>query len=215
MSLFSLYCKVLMNPIKINNCHNLYDILLCKAECLMFSTVKVILDADTAHPRLIVSEDGKQVTSGNTQTEGVDRGKDRFDEYLGVLGKEGFSSGCFYFEVQVTGQTEWDLGVARESVYRKGWISLSPEKGYWIVGRRYGSYQARDSSVHSLSLSVAPERIGVFVDYEKGLVSFNDVESSSHIYTYTDQSFNEKLYPFVSLGYLWNNNSTPLIICDD
>ncbi len=203
-----------MIPIKINNCHNLYDILLCKAECLMFSTVKVILDADTAHPHLIVSHDGKQVRFGNTQTEGVDRGKDRFDGYLGVLGKEGFSSGCFYFEVQVTGQTKWDLGVARESA-DKGLIYLTPENGYWIVGRIYGSYRARDSSDHSLSLRVAPQRIGVFVDYEKGLIFFYDVKSSSHIYTYTDQSFNEKLYPFVSLGEWWNNNCTPLIICDD
>ncbi|KAF4116579.1 butyrophilin subfamily 1 member A1-like [Onychostoma macrolepis] len=177
-------------------------------------TVNVILDADTAHPRLIVSRDGKQVRDGNTQT-GVHRGKDRFDEYLGVLGKEGFSSGCFYFEVQVTGQTEWHLGVARESVDRKSWESLRPERGYWIVGRRYERYRARGSSDYSLSLRVDPERIGVFVDYEKGLVFFYDVKSSSHIYTYTNQSFNEKLYPFVSLGYQWNTNSTPLIICDD
>ncbi len=176
--------------------------------------MNVILDADTAHPRLIVSDDGKQVKYGNTQTEGVDGGKVRFDEDLGVLGKEGFSSGCFYFEVQVKGQTEWDLGVARESADR-GTINLTPEEGYWIVGRIYEKYRARDSYNYSLSLSVDPQRVGVFVDYENGLVSFNDVESSTHIYTYTNQSFKQKLYPFVSLGYGWNNNSTPLIICDD
>ncbi|XP_058624312.1 butyrophilin subfamily 1 member A1-like [Onychostoma macrolepis] len=176
--------------------------------------VNVILDADTAQPRLIVSDDGKQLKLGNTQTEGVDRGKDRFNYYLGVLGKEGFSSGCFYFEVQVTGRTEWDLGVTRESV-KKGSIYLSPENGYWIVGRRDGGYRARDSSDYSLSLRVDPERISVFVDYEKGLVSFYDVKSSSHIYSYTDQSFKEKLYPFVSLGYSSNKDCTPLIICDD
>ncbi len=174
--------------------------------------MNVILDADTAHRRLIVSDDGKQVK--DVQTEGVDRGKGRFVKYLGVVGKEGFSSGCFYFEVQVEGQTEWDLGVVRASAYRR-WIYLTPEEGYWIVGRRYEEYRARDSSDHYLSLSVDPQRIGVFVDYENGLISFNDVESSSHIYTYTNLSFNEKLYPFVSLGYDSNKNSTPLIICDD
>ncbi len=175
----------------------------------------MILDADTAHPRLIVSRDGKQVKSGNTQTEGVDGGKDRFDKYLGVVGKEGFSSGCFYFEVQVEGQTVWYVGVTRESANRKGLIYRSPDNGYWIVGRRHETYLARDSSDYSLSLRVDPQRVGVFVDYEKGLVSFYDVESSTHIYTYTNQSFKQKLYPFVSLGYGWNNNSTPLIICDD
>ncbi len=177
--------------------------------------MNVILDADTAHRRLIVSDDGKQVKYGNTER--VERGKDRFDGYLGVVGKEGFSSGCFYFEVQVKGQTKWDLGVARKSSYREGAIdlTLSPERGYWIVRRRYEEYQARDSSAYSLSLSVDPQRVGVFVNYENGLVSFYDVESSSHIYTYTNQSFNEKLYPFVCLGYNSNKNSTPLIICDD
>ncbi|RXN13653.1 butyrophilin subfamily 1 member A1-like isoform X2 [Labeo rohita] len=112
-------------------------------------------------------------------------------------------------------QTKWYLGVTRESVNTKKRISLSPENGHWTVGRRDGTYRARDSSVGSFSLSVDPQRVGVFVDYEKGLVRFYDVESMCHIYSYTDQSFNEKLYPFVCLGYLWNENSTPLIICDD
>uniref|UniRef100_A0A9J7XA88 Butyrophilin subfamily 1 member A1-like n=1 Tax=Cyprinus carpio carpio TaxID=630221 RepID=A0A9J7XA88_CYPCA len=180
--------------------------------------VNVILNADTAHPCLIVSDDGKQVRNENRWTKRVDGGKDRFDEYLGVLGKDGFSSGCFYFEVQVKGQTEWYLGVTRESASRNGWIRLSPENGYWTVTLRDGGYWARESSRVSLSLSVNPQRVGVFVDYEKGLVSFYDVESMYHIYSYTDQSFDEKLYPFVCLGegyYSWNTNSIPLIICDD
>ncbi|XDV12418.1 hypothetical protein PO909_001106 [Leuciscus waleckii] len=124
-----------------------------------------------------------------------------FDEYLGVLGKDGFSSGSFYYEVQVKEQTQWDLG--------------SPDVGYWTVRRFNESYWARDSSPVSLSLRGKPQRIGVFVDYEKGLVSFYDVESMSHIYSYTHQSFKKKLYPFVCLGQWGNENSTPLIICDN
>ncbi|XP_042573269.1 butyrophilin subfamily 3 member A3-like [Cyprinus carpio] len=181
-------------------------------------TVNVILDADTAHPYLFTSDDGKQVRNGNKKQKGMDGQKDRFDYYLGALGKDGFSSGCFYFEVQVKGQTEWYLGVTRESASRNGWIRLSPENGYWTVTLRDGGYWARESSRVSLSLSVNPQRVGVFVDYEKGLVSFYDVESMYHIYSYTDQSFDEKLYPFVCLGegyYSWNTNSIPLIICDD
>ncbi|XDV47033.1 hypothetical protein PO909_016781 [Leuciscus waleckii] len=177
-------------------------------------TVNVILDADTAHPLLIVSHDGKQVEYGN-RLKVVDGGQDRFDEYLGVLGKDGFSSGCFYFEVQVKDQTVWYLGVARESSNRKGWIDLSPDDGYWTVSRRDERYWARDSSNVPLSLRVEPQKIGVFVDYEECLVSFYDVDSMSHIYSYTHQSFNEKLYPLVGLGYWTNENSTPLIICDD
>ncbi|XDV12408.1 hypothetical protein PO909_001100, partial [Leuciscus waleckii] len=141
----------------------------------IFSTVKVTLDADTAHPSLIVSHHGKQVRDGKKGLNGVDGKKYMFDEYLGVLGKDGFSSGSFYYEVKVKEQTQWDLGVARESSNRKGLFSLSPDVGYWTVRRFNESYWARDSSPVSLSLSVEPQRIGVFVDYDQGLVSFYDV----------------------------------------
>ncbi|XP_051987371.1 butyrophilin subfamily 1 member A1-like [Xyrauchen texanus] len=180
--------------------------------------VTVTLNPDSAHPRLTVSDDGKQVRDGNTRsTEVNDREKeqsDTFDEYLAVLGKEGFSSGCFYFEVQVTGQTRWDLGVTRESIDRKGYYYLKPEMGYWTV-KRYGIYWACDSQHVSLSLRKKPQRVGVFVDYEEGLVSFYDVEDRSHIYSFTGQSFTETLYPFVGLGYYRNVNPAPLIICND
>uniref|UniRef100_A0A8C1P3J6 Butyrophilin subfamily 1 member A1-like n=1 Tax=Cyprinus carpio TaxID=7962 RepID=A0A8C1P3J6_CYPCA len=180
--------------------------------------VNVILDADTAHRRLIVYCDGKQVKLVKAHKKELDRNeapKDRFNDYLGVLGKDGFSSVCFYFEVQVKGQTEWYLGVTRESVNRTGSISLSPENGYWSVCLKNGKYWAHESPLVSLSLSVNPQRVGVFVDYEKGLITFYDVEFMSLMYSFTNQSFDEKLYPFVSLGYLKNENFTPLIICDD
>ncbi|XP_077069873.1 butyrophilin subfamily 1 member A1-like [Siphateles boraxobius] len=184
-------------------------------------TVNVTLDADSAHPHLIVSDDGKQVKCVNRLKElnAVDEGTDRFEYYLGVLGKDGFSSGSFYFEVQVKDQTKWDLGVARESSNKRGKLGLSPGVGYWTVRRRSKRYWALDSP-HSvpLPLGVEPQRVGVFVDYEKGLVSFYEVESMSHIYTYTSQSFNKKLYPCIGFEYQWkwkNENSTPLIICDD
>ncbi|XP_067283575.1 butyrophilin-like protein 3 [Pseudorasbora parva] len=179
------------------------------------TAVKVILDADTAHPRLGVSDDGKQVRNENRDLNGVDWEEDRFAYDLAVLGKDGFSSGSFYFEVQVKDQTLWDLGVARESSDRKSRINLSPERGYWIVGRRDKKYRARDSPSDTFSVRVEPQRVGVLVNYEEGSVSFYDVESMSHIYSYTGQCFNEKLYPFIGLGYRHNNNTTPLIICDD
>ncbi|XP_067282634.1 E3 ubiquitin-protein ligase TRIM39-like [Pseudorasbora parva] len=175
--------------------------------------VDVTLDPDTAHPYLILSDDGKQVRHGDILQK-VPYKPERFDRFLNVLGKEGFSSGRFYFEVQVKGKTDWTLGVARESVNRKDVIQLSPNNGYWTValrnGNEYGAFAGPDVF---LSLRVKPQRVGVFVDYEEGLVSFYDVESSSHIYSFTAQSFTEKLYPYFS-PYPNNGgkNSTPLII---
>ena len=131
-----------------------------------------------------------------------------------MLGKEGFSSGRFYYEVQVRGKTAWDLGVTTESSNRKGKITAKPENGYWIVFLRYETkYSALDSLSVPLSLKQAPQKVGVFVDYEEGLVSFYDVEVRSHIYSFTGQSFTEKLYPFFSPCINDGGiNSAPLII---
>ncbi|XP_026145470.1 E3 ubiquitin-protein ligase TRIM39-like [Carassius auratus] len=175
--------------------------------------VDVTLDPDTAHPRLILSDDGKQVRDGNVYQKILDK-PERFDTCVNVLGKQGLSSGRFYFEVQVKEKTEWDLGVVSESINRKGKITASPKTGFWTVVLRYGNeYKAGAGPYVPLSLRVKPQRIGVFVDYEEGLISFYDVESSSHIYSFTGQSFTGKLYPYFSpsLNYK-GNNSSPLII---
>ncbi|XP_048059535.1 E3 ubiquitin-protein ligase TRIM39-like isoform X1 [Megalobrama amblycephala] len=175
--------------------------------------VDVTLDPDTAHPYLILSDDGKQVRHGDIRQK-LPNKSERFNRCVNVLGKEGFSSGRFYFEVQVKGKTAWDLGVARESINRKGEFTLSPSDGFWTVWLRNGNeYKALSDPSVSLSLRVKPQRVGVFVDYEEGLVSFYDVESRSHIYSYTGQSFTDKLYPFFSpCNNDGGKNSTPLII---
>ncbi|KAI7807525.1 putative butyrophilin subfamily 1 member A1-like [Triplophysa rosa] len=188
----------------------------CNALTSLFRkhAVNVTLDADSAHPHLTVSHDGKQVIYEEKQHErkkNEDKGQNnKFDSRPCVVGNEGFSSGCFYYEVQVKGADWWRVGVAKESAQRKGWIDLNPQYGYWAVSLSGDNYYFAGEDLVRLSLSVKPERIGVFVDYEKGRVSFYDVESMCHIHSFTDQSFTEKLYPVLSLV-----SSVPLIICSD
>uniref|UniRef100_A0A8C1G0G6 E3 ubiquitin-protein ligase TRIM39-like n=1 Tax=Cyprinus carpio TaxID=7962 RepID=A0A8C1G0G6_CYPCA len=175
--------------------------------------VDVTLDPDTAHPNLILSNDGKQVRHGDIM-HGVPDYPERFDKCASVLGKEGFLSGRFYFEVQLKGKSKWDLGVARESINRKGKIRVSPQNGYWTVGLwNESEYWACADSYVLLSLRVKPQKVGVFVDYEEGLVSFYDVESRSHIYSFTGQSFTNRIYPyFCPFSNDSGKNSAPLII---
>ncbi|XP_062301911.1 E3 ubiquitin-protein ligase TRIM39-like [Osmerus eperlanus] len=175
--------------------------------------VDLTLDPDTAHPNLILSEDGKQVRDGDIRQDLPDN-PERFDRCGNVLGKQGFSSGRFYYEVQVEGKTRWYLGVARESINRKGAITLSPDNGYWTVFLRNGDeYWAPADSPVLLSLRQKPQKVGVFVDYEEGLVSFYDVEARSHIYSFTGCTFTEKLYPLFSPCLNdGGKNSAPLII---
>ncbi|KAM8751151.1 uncharacterized protein AB9X84_012807 [Acanthopagrus schlegelii] len=175
--------------------------------------VDVTLDPDTAHPKLILSDDGKQVKHGDVKKNLPDN-PERFDKCPCVLAKQSFSSGRFYYEVQVQDKTEWDLGVARESINRKGSITASPQDGYWrICLRNKNEYYALTDPAVRLSLKHQPEKVGVFVDYEEGLVSFYDVDAAALIYSFTGCCFTQKLYPFFcpSLNYD-GKNSAPLII---
>ncbi|CDQ95004.1 unnamed protein product [Oncorhynchus mykiss] len=189
--------------------------MLCDAELKRIQqyAVDVTLDPDTAHRGLIMSEDGKRVKHGDTKQHLPDKPV-RFSTCLCILGKEGFSSGRFYFEVIVKGKTNWDLGLARESINRKGKITLSPKNGYWTVWLRNGEqYKAISSHSNLLSLREKPQKLGVFVDYEEGQISFYDVEARSHIYSFTGCTFTEKLYPYFSPHVNdGGKNSAPLII---
>ncbi|XP_019215061.1 E3 ubiquitin-protein ligase TRIM21-like [Oreochromis niloticus] len=176
--------------------------------------VDVTLDPDTAHPKLILSDDGKQVYHSEVRKNLPDN-PERFSLCACVLGEQSFSSGRFYFEVQVKGKTEWDLGVATESINRKGEITLSPEDGFWTVMLRNGNkYSACASPPVDLCLHPGPEKVGVFVDYEAGLVSFYDVGAAALIYSFTGCSFTHKLHPYFSpCPNDGGKNSAPLIIC--
>ncbi|CAI5638655.1 unnamed protein product [Oreochromis niloticus] len=173
--------------------------------------VDVTLDPDTAHPNLILSDDGKQVHCGDKKKKCPDN-PERFSKEIVVSGKQSVSSGRFYFEVLVKGKTEWALGVVRQSVNRKKKITPSPEKGYWTIGAYENICAAFEDPEVRLPLQSGFEKVGVFVDYEEGLVSFYDVDHAALIYSFTGCSFTEKLYPFFCPGVNDDDNSAPLII---
>ncbi|XP_072891473.1 zinc-binding protein A33-like [Hemitrygon akajei] len=171
--------------------------------------VSVTLDVETANPCLEVSEDRKGVRWTWTRRDLPDTGK-RFTDWACVLGSEGFTSGRHYWEVEVTGNRFWCLGVAAESVERKGRFSLSPETGFWII-RRYGDVLYLDYDVFHglispesrLPAGPIPGRVGVYLSYESGTVSFYNAETKSHLHTVTGIKFTGKLYPFFAT---WDEN---------
>ncbi|CAL8338583.1 unnamed protein product [Arctogadus glacialis] len=175
--------------------------------------VDVTLDPDTAHTRLILSEDGKQVHDGGVWKKLPGNPK-RFTRNICVLSRQSFSSGRFYFEVQVKDKTGWWLGVARESVDRKGQTKWTPETGYWILDYYKNGLVFRDNPSVHCPLRAELQKVGVFVDYDEGLVSFYDVEARVHICSATGCTFSEPLCPFLCSMYhgYGGNNSAPLII---
>ncbi|XP_072894760.1 zinc-binding protein A33-like [Hemitrygon akajei] len=171
--------------------------------------VSVTLDVETAGPYLEVSEDRKSMRWTETWRNLPDTGK-RFTHWASVLGAEGFTSGRHYWEVEVTGNRDWFLGVATESVERKRGVSLSPETGFWVI-RRYYDVLHRDCDVFGgppwpesrLAAGPIPGRVGVYLSYESGTVSFYNAETKSHLHTFTGNKFTGKLYPFFAN---WDEN---------
>ncbi|XP_059896968.1 E3 ubiquitin-protein ligase TRIM39-like [Gadus macrocephalus] len=172
--------------------------------------VDVTLDPDTAHSWLILSEDGKQVHDGGVLKELPDNPK-RFTWHRFVITRQSFSSGRFYFEVQVKDKTQWFVGVARESIDRKDKAEWTPENGYWTLLYYKDVLVFIDNPVVRVPLRAELQKVGVFVDYDEGLVSFYDVEARVHA---TGCTFSEPLYPFLGTGPrdYGGNNSAPLII---
>uniref|UniRef100_A0A8C5TEE0 Uncharacterized protein n=1 Tax=Malurus cyaneus samueli TaxID=2593467 RepID=A0A8C5TEE0_9PASS len=117
------------------------------------------LDPDTAHPRLALSQDGKSVWWEDTRRAVPDHPK-RFDSSRCVLGREGFGSGRHYWEVRVGTGAAWAVGVAKESVRRKGRISVKPEVGIWAVGQCGSQCQALTSPLSPSPCLKPPRWLG-------------------------------------------------------
>uniref|UniRef100_A0A6I8N2K7 Uncharacterized protein n=1 Tax=Ornithorhynchus anatinus TaxID=9258 RepID=A0A6I8N2K7_ORNAN len=158
--------------------------------------VDITLDPDTAHPKLILSEDQKSVNLGGTQQNLLPDNAERFDEEPWVLGHEGFNSGRHWWEVEVGKKRGWGLGICRENVKRKGSISVSPEEGFWVVGLCGGEYSAFTNPKTTLPLPNQPHRVVVHLDYEAGVISFYSGTDRSHIYTFSHLVFSGTLRPF-------------------
>ncbi len=171
----------------------------------------MILDPATAQRHLIVSDDGRQVRYEERKTN-QSEGPKRFSPALFVLGREGLTYGRHYWEVDMGRKTAWTLGVATASARRKGEIKLSPEGGYWCLWLKNGEVKALASSRQLLMLQNQPNKVGIFLDYEGGQISFYDVKARLHLYTFVD-TFSESLYPIFSPCLNQDGkNSSPLLI---
>ncbi|XP_067413562.1 zinc finger protein RFP-like [Emydura macquarii macquarii] len=157
----------------------------------------VTLDPDTAHPLLILSEDGKSVSWADTRQD-LPNNPERFDIMPWVLGCEGFTSGRHCWEVDVGDGQHWAVGVARESVRRKGRISLSPEGGIWAVQRWQDQFQALTSPETPLPPHRVPSRIRVWLDCDQGQVTFFDAGNQAPIFTFPPASVpGERICPWL------------------
>lgn len=153
----------------------------------------VTLDSDSANPDLLISSDEKRMRCGLERRD-VPCCSQRFSGWWCTVAQEGYASGRHYWEVDV-GERDWRLGVAKASAVRQGFRSLNTGTGYFTLRLERGAdLKALTVPATPLSQSLTPRRVGVYLDYEQGQLSFYNVEKRSHLFTYNEK-FTEELYP--------------------
>ncbi|XP_053417798.1 E3 ubiquitin-protein ligase TRIM34 isoform X2 [Nycticebus coucang] len=184
--------------------------------------VDITMNPVNLNLNLVLSEDQRQVTS-------VPIWPIKYCNY-GVLGSQYFYSGKHYWEVDVSKKTAWILGVycrTRSRSIKFGikrgandqnvYSRYSPLFGYWVIGLqdkfKYSAFEDSSSSepgILTLSMAVCPDRVGIFLDYELGIVSFfNITNHGSLIYKFSKCCFSQPAQPYFNP---WNC-PIPMTLC--
>ncbi|XP_073403394.1 E3 ubiquitin/ISG15 ligase TRIM25-like [Dendrobates tinctorius] len=155
----------------------------------------IFLDVDTAHRWVKISEDLKTATRSEKE-QNRRKSPGRFQTYSEVLSGCGLSSGRHYWEV------EWDqtgmcaIGMSYPSIEKKGLQSdIGLNDKSWCLSMYEGLYELfHNSFISALSVKPTCPTLGVFLDYEAGLLSFYELcDPIRHLHTFT-ASFTEPLH---------------------
>ncbi|XP_071074835.1 butyrophilin-like protein 3 [Dasypus novemcinctus] len=174
-------------------------------------SVEVTLDQDSAHPQLFISN-LRSVTYMDVP-QPVPYSEKRFKKKC-VVASQGFSAGKHYWEVDVGPLGGWCLGVCLDDVDRKMQHAIvSPLNVYWVLGKStQNQYFSFNPSRIYLSPTTPLTRIGIFLDYEGGTISFFNINDQSLIYTQTHQ-FAGLLRPYFQPLACYGENRIPIVIC--
>ncbi|XP_044516085.1 probable E3 ubiquitin-protein ligase TRIML1 [Gracilinanus agilis] len=174
-------------------------------ELLLAFQSHISLDPGTAYSHLILSADLKSVSLASNWWELLANPQGATDYPFSVLGAQSFTSGTHYWEVEVVSQTEWEVGL---------WAGPGDGQGD-IQGDALSLACLKTGDQFSLWISHTTEepeqtgplhRLGIFLHYEAGHVSFYNVTQGCLIYAFPPLTFQGPLRPLFSLGVLQEDN---------
>ncbi|XP_039609031.1 tripartite motif-containing protein 16-like [Polypterus senegalus] len=154
------------------------------------------LDINTAHRDLRLSEGNKKVTREWRDTEYPDH-PDRFDIYFQVLCKEALTGTRCYWEVECSGDFVM-IGVAYKGLSRKGggWeCGLGNNDKSWSLRWSHSQYSVYHNNKETVISAPYSPRIGVYLDWPAGSLSFYSVSHTMTLLHRFNTSFTEPLYP--------------------
>ncbi|XP_043823646.1 probable E3 ubiquitin-protein ligase TRIML1 [Dromiciops gliroides] len=203
---------LLQNPVVASPRWTMYPITGMPEMLLTFHR-DITLDPETAHPHLILSADLKSVQYAS-DAQDVPNHPKRFDFALRVLATQSFTSGKHYWEVEVGNKKEWEVGICRESIRRKGHGRKLPGDTRTLVASTFGNDFFLWYSHNNILLSQPVHKVGIFLDYERGHIAFYNATDGTLIYSPPNDSFQGALLPCFSPCFpKGNSHSGPLRIC--
>ncbi|XP_078140662.1 stonustoxin subunit beta-like [Centroberyx gerrardi] len=182
---------------------------------------ELTLDPNTAHRNLSLSEDNRKVTVVKEEQPYLDH-PERFDYWPLVLCRNGLTGHC-YWEVEKKGRV--DIGVTYRGNRRRGGGAdsrLGWNDQSWSLlcsGESYSAQHKNSKTVIRIPSSSDSNRVGVYLDWSAGTLSFYRVSSDTLIHLHTFHStFTEPLYPGFRVALrvkFWFDSSVSLCQIED
>uniref|UniRef100_A0A8C6SSA1 Uncharacterized protein n=1 Tax=Neogobius melanostomus TaxID=47308 RepID=A0A8C6SSA1_9GOBI len=173
----------------------------------------VIVDPNTASPKLSLSDDLSTVRFTGTWNKELPEVPERFSNCVIVLGSVGYSSGTHQWDVEVGDLPHWAIGVAKELIERKEKSQASLENGLFYFCYTKGQYYDFSKPV---KVKKSPEKIRVKLDFNKGTLSFSDTDHMTPLCSHTvpKGTSTNKLFPLFCVGPAGGAKTKELRICE-
>ncbi|XP_066523240.1 NACHT, LRR and PYD domains-containing protein 3-like [Hoplias malabaricus] len=168
----------------------------------------IILDSNTAHRRLSLSEENRKVERGEEKHYYLDH-PDRFKHWEQVLNKEGLTGRC-YWEVEWSGVGAY-IAVSYKGINREGdscHSGFGLNKNSWSLHCSDNMYTIRQSEnvirIPSQRFRSRSNRVGVYLDWEAGTLSFYIIPRNTHTLAHLHtlySTFTEPVYTGFRVDY--------------